>query len=301
MTKNDKNAQKCSEGNTVPPRCRNFCYTIFDSHINMPNLNVPDNKYIVMGREICPSTKKEHWQSFISFKFAKTLSSAIKILQNHFGVKCHVEIIRGTLEDNEDYCTKDNDYYTLGTPNKQGIRTDLIEIKNEILNGKKVDDITLENPNIFHQYGRTLNKIEDLAMRKKFRTEMTKGIWYYGKTGVGKSHKAFEGFTPETHYIYPNDGGWWDGYTQQEIVIINEFRGEIAFKELLDLCDKWPKSVKRRCREPIPFTSKLIIITSCHTPEEVYKNLDDGDRIDQLSRRFDVIEIKKMEAPKAHP
>ena len=121
---------------------------------------------------------------------------------------------------------------------------------------------------------------------------MTKGIWYYGETGVGKSHLAFKDFTPETHYVHSEDNGWWDNYKQQPTVIINEFRGEIKYKELLELLDKWPHSVKRRNRCPLPFVSKLIIITSSLPPQEVYKNLNEKDKIAQLLRRLKVIKLE---------
>jgi hypothetical protein len=49
---------------------------------------------------------------------------------------------------------------------------------------------------------------------------------------VGKSHKALADFDPNTHYIYPNDKGWWDGYKQHETVVFNEFRGELDYKEM---------------------------------------------------------------------
>lgn len=41
---------------------------------------------------------------------------------------------------------------------------------------------------MYHQYGRTLNAVEDITLRQKYRKWMTEGIWIYGKTGVGKSH-----------------------------------------------------------------------------------------------------------------
>jgi len=107
----------------------------------------------------------------------------------------------------------------------QGQRGDLKRVRDEIVAGKSVDEIALEDPLMFHQYGRTLSRIEDILLRKKFRTEMTKGIWYWGATGVGKSHKAFEGFDPETHYLYQYQE-FQDGYTGQETIIMNEFRGK---------------------------------------------------------------------------
>ncbi len=93
---------------------------------------------------------------------------------------------------------------------KQGKRVDLDSLKCAIVGGETtVDEVVMDNPMMYHKYGRTLNKIEDIALRQRSRDWMTEGVWYFGPTGVGKSHRAFEGYTPETHYVYPNDGGWW--------------------------------------------------------------------------------------------
>lgn len=284
-------AQKCSGGNTKPlSKFRTYCFTLFTDV--KPSLNNDQFKHIVAGREQCPKTNKIHYQCCVYFHNQKTITAAIKHLQSHFNVKCHVELCKGTYEENIAYCTKDNDYEELGVRPSQGKRSDIIQIKDDIMSGKiTTKDVILDNPIFYHQYGRTLDKIEDFKKRLDFRKEMTTGVWYYGKTGVGKSHLAFKDFNPKTHYVLPNDNGWWDGYEQQETVIINEFRGELTFKTLLELCDKWPYSVKRRGREPMPFTSKKVIITSCHPPEGIYKNLEDGDKMDQLLRRFQIIKL----------
>jgi len=141
---------------------------------------------------------------------------------------------------------------------------------------------------IVHQYGRTLDRIEDISMRKIHRTEMTEAVWLWGPTNVGKSHKAFEGYTPETHYLWPNDGRWWDGYRQQNTVIFNDFRGEIPYNVMLQIVDKWPFQVPRRGREPMPFTSKRVIITSSLSPMAVYHNREAEDSLAQLLRRMTV-------------
>lgn len=267
--------------------------------------------YLVVGLEVGQLCGTSHMQGYIEFENARSLKGVKKILGNQ---KIHLEIRKGTPEQASNYCKKGEQPSTeweemgINGPNfgknanfreygtriegKPGKRTDLIEIKDEIMKGKKVNDITLESPQLFHQYGRTFNKIEDLAMQQKFRTEHTEGFWYFGKTNLGKSHEAFKDFNPKTHYIYPYDGGWWDLYTQQETVIINDFRGEIPYNMLLQLLDKWPFYVRRRCREPIPFTSKKIIITSSAPPDEIYWRTNENDSIEQLIRRLTIIELK---------
>jgi len=121
---------------------------------------------------------------------------------------------------------------------------------------------------------------------------MTEGFWYYGPTGVGKSHTVYDGFTPKTHYVWKNDNGWQDGYAGQETVIINDFRGEgLPYNELLQLVDKWPYTLRRRGREPVPFLAKRVLITSSLHPRDVYNRRAIEDNLLQLTRRFTITEI----------
>jgi hypothetical protein len=229
-------------------------------------------------------------RGFVYFSGAR---GSIKGVAKQLG-KCNVRPCRGNIDQNCDYCSKDGKVTELGTKPKQGYRNDLDAVKDAILEQKlSVDDICVKNPYLYHQSGRTLSKLEDIALRKKFRTWMTEGIWYYGPTGVGKSHKAFEGFSPDTHYVMPNDGGWCDGYTGQGTIIINEFRGNIAYEELLELIDWTPKTLRRRGREPVPLLAKKIIITSSLHPTEVYNNLSQSDSLEQLLRRIKLVKMEQ--------
>lgn len=277
-------------------RDRKLVFTSFDEtepHHDFENDEIDENqaKFLIYGKEKCPKTGKFHYQGFVYFYEKCSIRKAKKYLNINKG---WFQYAFGSITQNVAYCSKDGDVKVFGEQPKQGKRKDLIELADEIKSGLKVDEIVMERPMMYHQYGRTLQKIEDLAMRKVYRTEMTKGIWYYGKTGVGKSHKAYENFTPETHYNLINDNGWWDGYVQQETVIINDYRGWIPYDQLLTMVDKWPFNVRRRNREPIPFTSKTVIITSSLPPHEVYHNRNENDSIDQLKRRFKIIEVKRL-------
>ena len=282
-----KNGAEVVGGNTIP-RLRWRFFPSFTSFLETePAWDEKKMKYLIYGAEICPKTGKSHWQGAVYFKNEISLKSAQKLL--NIG-KSHIETFtKTTTSEAINYCRKDGKFKEFGEEPEQGKRKDLKIIRDEILAGRSVESIGMENPIIYHMYGRTLNWIEDNVMRDKHRTEMTKGIWYWGKSGTGKTHKACEGFTPKTHYMFNNDNGWWDDYKQQDTVIINEFRGSMPYCELLELVDKFPKKVRRRGREPLPFISKLIIVTSVLKPEEVYHNLSERDSLEQLYRRFEVI------------
>lgn len=275
-----------SQNRKMTQKSRGFCYTL--NNYNQKEVEILENlecEYHIMGYEK-GEKGTPHIQGYFYFKNARSFRATMKIL-----TRWKLFIAKGSAEENFNYCSKQGEYKEFGKIPKQGERSDLKKITDEILEGKQVNTIAIDNPNLYHQYGRTLNKIEDLRMRQQYRTEMTEGIWYYGPTGVGKSHRALKDYTPETHYIIPEDNGWWDAYTQQETVVINDFRGQIRYGEMLQMVDKWPYFVKRRGREPLPFTSKKVIITSSLPPDETYYNRNAEDKIEQLLRRFKVYKI----------
>lgn len=246
-------------------------------------------RYLAYGLETCPTTGRMHHQGWICFTSqiscsTKSICKIAKLLGN-----AHVEPMFGSLQSNNEYCSKEATLKKFGDEPKQGDRSDLKNVITRIRDGETTaEQICLEDPVYFHMYGRTIQKAEDIHLRKRFRQWQTKGIWYYGNTGAGKSHLAFEGYSPDTHYSKPLQDHWWDGYTGQRVVILNEFRGEISFSELLSLVDKWPHSVPRRNREPAPFLAELVIVTSALHPQEVWKKRGVSDSMDQLYRRFDV-------------
>lgn len=268
---------------------RNCCWTLNNyNDEDVETIKNWDCKYLIFGREI-GENETPHLQGYVEWKSSKKFST-LKNLHN----KIHWEKRMGSPSEAANYCKKqDKNYFEKGIISSQGERTDLNEIKESILNGKKVDEIALEKPIIYHQYGRTLNKIEDLVMRKNHRKNITKGMWIYGSTGTGKSTKAYENYDESTHFDLINDRGWWDGYHQQENVIINDFRGWIDYDMLLKIVDWTPLKVPRRGREPMPFTSKFVYITSSLHPKDVYCNRHDRDSIEQLYRRFRIVKIEK--------
>lgn len=93
-------------------------------------------------------------------------------------------------------------------------------------------------------------------------------IVVYGPTGVGKTRWAWDMFPAA--YSAPQKG-WFDGYSGEETVIIDEMYGSrYSWSFLLQLLDRYRMLVPFKGGFH-QFTSKRIVMTSNVHPEEWYK------------------------------
>lgn len=285
-----------------PKKHRGFCWAHFDEE-HAPEYDESKMRYMCYAPEICPESGRFHWQTYVYFKSAKTLSAAAKVFKKQHGFGTKLKKCDGSAKENRGYIKgpygKDGkekpinpDFVEFGDMPEQGARRDLNELKDKIMEGAWVDDIVLDTPMMFHKYGRTLERMETIRLRNNWRTEMTTCDWYWGETSKGKSHRYhnYQGkaYNPKDYFsVTLSDNGWWDGYKQQDTVIFNDFKGEISYGMLMRFVDKWPVSVRRRNSEPIPFVSKHIIISSSRPPWSVYEEYVD----DEFVRRINVVEV----------
>jgi len=113
---------------------------------------------------------------------------------------------------------------------------------------------------------------------------------YWGRTGVGKSRRAWDEAGLQA---YPKDPRtkFWDGYRGQEHVVIDEFRGDIDVAHLLRWFDRYPVIVEIKGSSAV-LSAKKIWITSNLGPGSWFPTLDTAT-FDALQRRFtEVIEMK---------
>lgn len=251
--------------------------------------------YLVMGREIAPSGTP-HLQGYAEFK-GKQLSWAQ--VQKHLGGHAWFQARKGTPEQAANYCKEDGKFEERGRISKPGAASVIEDAVAQLVDGVTLDEMVMTQPLVHHMYGRTLTRAEVIVQRDKIRGWFTRGIWYWGPTGTGKSHRALEGYSRATHYIAPGDGGWFDGYAGQETFVINEYRGsginEPDFTELLKMCSWEPHWLRRRGVEPVPFMAKTVIITSPFSPNEMFQSrIGSADSIDQLLRRFTVLNLTQV-------
>lgn len=98
----------------MPPKNRNFVFTLnnYDQDsIDWFERKVEEGvfKYVGYSEEVAPTTGTKHLQGFASFTNARTVQQARSIL-----VGCHVEVMLGSIAQNETYCSKSGELIHLG-------------------------------------------------------------------------------------------------------------------------------------------------------------------------------------------
>lgn len=235
--------------------------------------------YAICGRER-GDAGTPHLQGYVYFKSQKTLRATKSFL----GLpRMHLEAARGTGEDNKVYCSKEGDFWEMGDVPSQGLRTDIAAYVGAIRDGAGLDQILDHFPEEFCKYHGAYDKLRLAAMPK--RDWVMDVRWFYGPTGTGKSHCAYELGQAAVDYYCKSAGKWWDGYEGQEVVIMDEFRGDwMTFHELLRLTDKYQYQVevKGGSRQ---FCSKMIIFTCPIRWDELFRG-QTAEKLNQLQRRI---------------
>lgn len=233
--------------------------------------------YFLAGEEICPNTGKKHWQSYAKFANARTFNQ-VKLI---FGKDVHLEAAKGSFDDNFIYCTKDGKYKEYGIRPKQGKRNDLITMKKQVLDEKKtLTDIVHESVENYQQ----LRFVEGLMKYVKPYSGERKVIYIWGKTGVGKSRYVRERCSENLENVsFINT--FYLGYKGSKEVVFDDFRGEMPFRELLKITDRYAYNINVKGGE-MPWNAETIFITSDRAPDKLYSGVGD---ISQFLRRITAI------------
>lgn len=248
---------------------RSFTFT----QNNYPDTSLADTidcTYIIYGKEVSESGTP-HLQGFITFPNPRTLSGVIKSLPG-----CHVEVAR-TLTKAIEYCKKHGNYTERGKPPIEPKDKGALEKQRwkRILEAAESGNDTWlreEEPQIYLLHDKALERAHKKAkMRPQTLEGETQHKWYYGPPGTGKSHKARVD-NPDA-YIKDPKSIWWDGYNNEDVVIIDDFDKYQVSQggDMKRWMDKYPFQAQHKGGSQL-IRPKEIIVTSNYHPKEIWED-----------------------------
>jgi len=236
--------------------------------------------YAICGEEVGESGTP-HLQGYCTLSTALSLSAMKKYLP-----RAHLLIALGSDLQNQEYCSKQGtNIYEVGEPRVgQGSRTDITELSAKIKNLEiTLEDCMFEYPEMYVRYSRSLEKMFNAVMKP--RTVAPQVFWLYGKAGTGKTRFCID--KHPSHYV--KDGTpWWDNYTQQEAIIIDDFDNNIPYRTLLRILDRYVYQGQVK-GSYVQINSPYIYIT-CEFPPKFY--WEDNELAQVMRRITSVQEIK---------
>lgn len=246
-------------------RSKDWVFTDFDvSDERRDMLLGLDVVYIVFQKEMCPETGMEHLQGFVQMKNRVRMGGAKDVMGN----KVHLEKRRGSVKDAIQYCKKEDTRvegpWEAGVPTGQGKRKDLENIKTMLDEGKSVDEVADEHFGTWCRNYRAIDRY--VQMKRQKRSWAMDNTWYWGDAGTGKT-RAVHDAEPD---VYVKLGGkWFDQYTDQEAVLIDDFTGDMDLSLFLKILDRYPLNVEVKGGST-SFLAKRIYVTSNLSPEECF-------------------------------
>lgn len=218
-----------------------------------------------------------HWQVLCTFGNGVRLAAVRAI----FGGTCHAEPTRSVAAEayvwKEDTAVQGTRFQLGKRPVKRNDSTDWDAIR-EWAKAGQLEEVPAD------VYIRCYQSLRTIARDNLRADPMEREVFvFWGRTGTGKSRRAWDEATFEA---YPKDPRtkFWDGYQGHENVVIDEFRGAIDISHMLRWLDRYPVTVEIK-GSAVALKAKRIWITSNLDPRRWYPDAD-AETMAALLRRL---------------
>lgn len=262
-------------GNTTPSssnfRGRAFQFTLnqiekFDVLISeLTRLKSCD--YIIACKEIAPTTNHEHIHCYAHFE------SAYKLNKHIVEIGAHIEVCRGTPQENIAYIKKDgNIIFERGDEPHQGRPCTIRELK------------TLPKDEVPPMMFKTWQAVQSTKIKKSDWRKNVEVHYICGPSGIGKSNLAEELADDEFDEVkFVN--GFWSPCSGDGCCIYDDFRSShMPASEFINFIDYRTHNMNVK-GGTVRNNYTKIIITSIQTIDELYSNMP-SEAKEQWKRRM---------------
>lgn len=251
-------------------------------------------RYIAIAEEIGALEHTPHMHFFVVYKNPKAESTMRNVVP-----KAHWDPCRGTIEQNRDYVFKqgkwvDSEKGTTALPETQrewgeipteckefpSRKSDVMDAINQMIEeGLSPSEIMGMHAG-YCEYADTIRRAYILRRAADVPPVRDVKVHYVvGASGSGKTYtykRLCDRFGDCDVYLvtdYANDmTAAFDRYQAENIIVMDEFRGNVRFSTFLNLTDKYRCDIHARYVSTMALYSE-VYITSVYPPEKLYENL----------------------------
>lgn len=251
-------------------------------------------RYIAIAEEIGAQEHTPHLHIFVVYKNPKALSTMFNTVP-----KAHWDACRGTIEQNRDYVFKqgkwaDSEKGTTALPETQrewgelpseceefpSRKSDVMDAINEMIEeGLSPSEIMSKHAG-YCEYADTIRRAYILRRAADVPPVRNVRVHYVvGASGSGKTYtykRLCDRYGDSDVYLvtdYANDmTAAFDRYQAENVIVLDEFRGNVRFSTFLNLTDQYRCDIHARYVSTMALYSE-VYITSVYPPEKLYENL----------------------------
>lgn len=254
-------------------RGRNFVFTLNNySHEHEEEIkNLCNNRvtFVAFSHEVAPSTGTPHLQGYLHHKEKINFNTIRK------WYPWHIEIMRGSLHDNQVYCSKQDTLLKFGTE-PTSLKDSCKLAANERWAAAKegrFEDLAPEHIKIYEY-------IHAKYQKKPEPRPILDNIIISGPSGCGKSRYAHETFPGAYRKGFSR---WWDGYMGEDVVILDDISPrhvEFLQDHLKNWLDHYPFPAEVKGGS-LFIRPKTIVMTTQYTIQELFPENKTHDALDR--------------------